>query len=248
MPGRSTIAATSCAVWFASEGRARCCPRSSGSWRCPRDPSGSVRPGRCDAGVRPGEPDVGPAHGGHPDEVEGPAPERPVGRGERDPAPDLEADRGGGHLLLGDVHLEVALGEGFLEQLRVGRVVDVAVEGDDLAAGATEGHERLGICPPRRLHRAPLVSRQFEVVHRKRCGRASACGLWTATVSRAWVAAPSSASARSSCSASSAFPCIPFRSATPLTPLPLIVRATIAVGRPVTPTASPYAAAMASTS
>src|SRR6185503_3910925 len=74
----------------------------------------SIRPD-ADAGMRAGEPDVGPAHRGHPDEVEGPAPERAVRRGERDPAPNLEADRGRGHLLLGDVHLEVALGESLLE-------------------------------------------------------------------------------------------------------------------------------------
>ena len=50
------------------------------------------------------------AHGRHAREVVGTREERRERRGERPPADRLQPDRGGDHLLLGDVHLEVPLG------------------------------------------------------------------------------------------------------------------------------------------
>ena len=86
-----------------------------------------------DAGVRAGRaPWSRPADRRHADEVVGAGEEGGEGRGERLPAPDLQADGGGDHLLLGDEHLEEPVGVGRLEDLRVGRVGDLAVERDDV--------------------------------------------------------------------------------------------------------------------
>ena len=54
------------------------------------------------------------------------------------PAAPLHRHRGRDQLLLGDVHLEVAVGVGVAEELAVGRVGDLAVERDDVAADVAE--------------------------------------------------------------------------------------------------------------
>ena len=65
---------------------------------------------------------------GHADEVVGAGEERGEGGGERHVAADGEPAGRGHHLLLGDEHLEVALGAGLLELLGVGGVADLGVE------------------------------------------------------------------------------------------------------------------------
>ena len=87
-----------------------------------------------DAGVRAAEEDVRARDRRHADEVVGAREERRERRGERHPAAHLHADRGRDHLLLGDEHLEVAVGVRLAEELGVGRVRDLAVERDDVAA------------------------------------------------------------------------------------------------------------------
>src|SRR6202012_479742 len=68
------------------------------------------------------------------------------GRGERGPVtPHLEADRGGDHLLLGDVDLDEAVREGVLEVFRMGRVADLAVEGDDVVAPRAERRQGFAV-------------------------------------------------------------------------------------------------------
>ena len=74
--------------------------------------------------------------GRHPDEVVGAGEERGEGGGEGDVPADGHADGGRDELLLGDEHLEVALGVRLGELLGVGGVAHLPVEGDDVAAGA----------------------------------------------------------------------------------------------------------------
>ena len=59
-------------------------------------------------------------------------------------------DRRGDHLLLGDVHLEEPLRVCVAEDLGEGRVRDLAVEGDDVAALAAERRQRLAVGLARR--------------------------------------------------------------------------------------------------
>ena len=92
-----------------------------------------------DAGVRADQADVGLGDGRHADEVVGPGEERGEGGGERDVAAHAEADRGGDQLLLGDEHLEVALGAGLGELVGEGRVADLAVDGHHVGADAQRG-------------------------------------------------------------------------------------------------------------
>ena len=116
-----------------------------------------------DARVRAAELDVRAADRGHPDEVVGAREERGERRGERLPAAHLEPDRGGDHLLLGDVHLEVPLRMRLAEDLRVGRVRDLAVERDDVLARVAERLERVAVRLARRdLVAADLVARQLD--------------------------------------------------------------------------------------
>ena len=98
-----------------------------------------------DAGVRADQVDVRAADRGHADEVVGPREERGERRGERPEAADLEADRRGDQLLLGDEHLEVAVGMGLGEHLREGRVRHLAVERDDVGALGAERRQRLAV-------------------------------------------------------------------------------------------------------
>ena len=74
--------------------------------------------------------------GGHPDEVVGAGEERGEGRGERPVAAHAQPHRRGDQLLLGDEHLEVAVGMGLGEQVGEGGVAHLAVERDDVAAAA----------------------------------------------------------------------------------------------------------------
>ena len=74
----------------------------------------------------------------------------------------LEADRRGDHLLLGDVHLEVALGMRLREDLGERRVRHLAVDGDDIAPGGADGRQRVPVRLARRHLLAELVARQLE--------------------------------------------------------------------------------------
>jgi hypothetical protein len=112
--------------------------------------------------VRADEAEVGAADGGHANEVVGAGPERGEGGGERDPAACLHADRGGDHLLLGDVHLEVALGEGVAEDLGMGGVADLAVHRDDARLGGADGAQRLAVGASRGDHVAKRPGRQAD--------------------------------------------------------------------------------------
>ena len=82
--------------------------------------------------------------GSHPDEVIGAGEEGGERRGERAVAAHAESDRGRHQLLLGDVHLEVALGILLRELVGEGRVAHLAVHRDDIGAG-TERGQRLAV-------------------------------------------------------------------------------------------------------
>ena len=97
-----------------------------------------------DARVRADQADVGLRDGGHPDEVVGAGQESRERRGERPVAPYAEADGGCHQLLLGDVHLEVALGILVGELVSVGRVAHLAVHRHHIAAGA-KSSQRLAV-------------------------------------------------------------------------------------------------------
>ena len=102
------------------------------------------------AGVRAREADVRPRDRGHADEVVGPGEERRERRSERHEPHDLHADRGGDHLLLGDVHLEETVRGGLLEVFGVGGIGDLRVEHHDVAARRAERGERLAVRLARR--------------------------------------------------------------------------------------------------
>jgi len=89
--------------------------------------------------VRADQADAGPGDGRHPDEVIGPGQERGEGGRERPVAAGGDADRGRDQLLLGDEHLEVALGVGLGELVGEGRVADLAVHGDHVGTDAERG-------------------------------------------------------------------------------------------------------------
>ena len=135
MPSRSAIAATSFAVWFPSQGGARSSRGSraatamSSSAICD-GPSSPIETPACE----PAETERRARDGRHADEVVRARVERRERRGEGAPAARLQPDRGRRHLLLGDVHLEEAVGVRLLEDLGEGRVRDLAVDRDDVAA------------------------------------------------------------------------------------------------------------------
>ena len=131
-----------------------------------------------DAGVGAAEADVGAADRRHADEVVGPREERREGRGERGPvAPHLEADRRGDHLLLGDVDLDEAVGEGVLEVFGVGRVADLAVEGDDVVAPRAERRQRHAVGFAGRHFLAHLPGRHLAAGDREAVDLGVALGL-----------------------------------------------------------------------
>ena len=115
-----------------------------------------------DAGVRPADGDRGAADGGHADEVVGAREEGGEGGGERLPAAHLHPDRGGDELLLGDEHLEEALGVGGGEDVGMGRVRHLAVEGDDAAVRGADRRERVAVGLAGRHLLAQVVARQLE--------------------------------------------------------------------------------------
>ena len=144
----------------------------------------------------------------------------------------LEADSGRDQLLLGDVHLEVALGVRLREGLGERRVRDLAVEGDDVGPRRAERSERVAVRLPRRDLGAELVPGKLEL-RRRRSRRGLDSGF--ATSIRTSRSPPSSAIAASG--SSSGLPWKPFWFSTAATPFPFIVRATTTVGFPAVATA-----------
>src|SRR3954453_13893095 len=161
MPLRSAIASISFAVWLASDG----CSTTE-SWIARSDaksssaicdgPSSPIETPACEPDrrrvPRGGAPGWGarkaqarPGDRRHAHEVVRAAEERRERRRERHPVADLEPDRGGDHLLLGDVLLEVALRMRLAEHLRVRRVRDLAVERADVAAHGAERRDRVAV-------------------------------------------------------------------------------------------------------
>ncbi len=118
-------------------------------------------------------------------------------------------DGGGDQLLLGDVALEVAVGVFLGEELGAGGVADLAVQGDDVAAGGAERGERLRRrrrgWPPRRRSRSGAVPRGRPP---RRAASGAAGGSCTST--RSSRTPPSSAIASSA--SGSGLPCRPSRS------------------------------------
>ena len=112
--------------------------------------------------MRTGEAVVRSADRRHADEVVGAREKRREGGRKRPPAGDLNTDRGGDHLLLRDVHLEVPIGDGVAEDLGEGRVRDLAVEPDDVSARLPECRERFAVRLPRGHLGPDLVPREVE--------------------------------------------------------------------------------------
>ena len=115
-----------------------------------------------DAGVRAAERERRAADRRHAHEVVRAREEGGERRRERSPAHGLEADRCGDQLLLGDVHLEVALGVRLREGLGERGVRDLAVEGDDVGSSGAERRERVAVRLPRGDLGAELVARELE--------------------------------------------------------------------------------------
>ena len=112
--------------------------------------------------VRARQPQIDATDRGHADEVVRAREERGKGGGEGIPAARVQADCSGDELLLGDVHLEEAVGVRLLEDLGERRVADLAVERDHVSAGGPERGERLAVRLPRRHLLPELVARQLE--------------------------------------------------------------------------------------
>ena len=188
-----------------------------------------------DARVRAAERERRAADRRHAHEVVRAREERRERRRERPPADGLEPDRGGDHLLLGDVHLEVPLGVRLREDLGERRVRDLAVEGDDVGAGRAERGERVAVRLARRDLGADLVARKLE---RAAAGRARCGSRARASRPRSGGRARPPSSAIAASGSSSGLPWKPFLSSTAATPFPLTVRATTTVGFPVVAIAS----------
>ena len=162
MPSRSASAATSFAVWLASDGCSTVEPwiarkaAMSSSAICDGPSSPIETPA-----WEPDSADARPRDRRHADEVVGAREEGRERRGVRHPAAHLQADGGGDHLLLGDEHLEVAVRVRLAEQLGVRRVGDLAVERDDVAAHRAERGQRLAVGLARRLLLAELPGGQL---------------------------------------------------------------------------------------
>ena len=107
--------------------------------------------------------EAGAAHGRHADEVVRAAREGRERRGERAPADRLQPDRGRDHLLLGDVHLEEAVGVRLREGVRERRVRDLPVEDDDVPSGRAQRGQRVAVCLPGRDLAPDLVARELEL-------------------------------------------------------------------------------------
>ena len=111
------------------------------------------------AGVRAAQPEVGLRDGRHADEVVGAAEERGEGRGEGLVAPHAHPHRGRDQLLLRDPHLEEPVGVRLGELVRVRRVGDLAVHGDDLR-DRRQSDQRVAVCLAGRDLVLCLVGRQ----------------------------------------------------------------------------------------
>ena len=180
------------------------------------------------AGVRAAERERRAADRRHADEVVGAREEGGERRGERPPADGLEPDRGRDHLLLGDVHLEVAIRVRLREDLRVRRVRDLAVERRRRPGARSRA--------PRARRRRPCASRP------PRRARSAGARAVAAAGARGAVAvglrdldrgrrARRRARRSPPSGSSSGLPWKPFSFSTAVTPLPFIVRATMTVGR-----------------
>src|SRR5688572_12779804 len=112
--------------------------------------------------MRAGETDVGAGDCGHPDKVVGAREESGEAGGERDPVAYAHPHSRRDHLLLGDEHLEVASGKLLGELLGLGRVTDLAVEGDYVLPGATQRLEGSAVGPAGRLFVPDIPGRQFQ--------------------------------------------------------------------------------------
>ena len=111
------------------------------------------------------------AHRRHAHEVVRTRQECGEGRGERPPADRLQAHGGRDHLLLRDVHLEVAVGERLRELVRERRVRHLAVESDDVRPRRAECCKRVAVRLPRRDLLPDLVARKLEVGALRPVGR-----------------------------------------------------------------------------
>ena len=154
-------------------------------------PSGADR----DADVGAAELQVGVGDRRHADEVVGAAEEGAEGGGEGLPAPRLQADGGGDHLLLGDVHLEEAVRVLGGEALGVGRVADLAVERDDLLVDRAEPGQGVAVGAAGRDLLAELVGRALD--RRRGRSRRTAPRGGFATSTRSERTPPSSSTAAS---------------------------------------------------
>ena len=80
-------------------------------------------------------------------------------RGERLLAQDAEADGRAEELLLGDEHLEEAVGMGLLEFVGVGRVGHLGVQRDDVRPAGAQRRQGVAVGLARRLLAADRVGR-----------------------------------------------------------------------------------------
>ena len=180
-----------------------------------------------DADVGAAELQVGVGDRRHADEVIGAAEEGAEGGGEGLPAAGLHADRGGDHLLLGDVHLEEAVRVLGGEALGVGRVADLAVERDDLLVDRADPGEGVAVGAAGRDLLAELVGWAARPLPRAISNGFGAGGDCTVTLSER--IPPSSSTAASG--SASGLPCWFSLSSTAATPEPFFVRAKITAGR-----------------
>ena len=191
--------------------------------------------------VRARQPQVDAGDRAHPDEVVGAGEEG--GEGGRERAVPAHGQPGGrGHqLLLGDEHLEVAVGEDVRELVGEGRVADLAVQRDHLRVPGAEGDQRVAVGLPGGDRRADLVHRRRSARPGRRAGGCAtvvglsgtgpgSAGSGFGPRSTRLRTPPSSAIARSAMSGGNGLPCQPFLFSTSEKPLPLIVLARITVG------------------
>ena len=103
-----------------------------------------------------------------------------------------QADRGAEQLLLGNEHLEEALGMGLLELVGMGRVGHLGIEGDDVRSAAAQRRQGVAVGLARRLLAADRVRGQ------RRRSAVRAVGSWFsgfAVGTVRWRSPPSSAMA-----------------------------------------------------
>ena len=113
----------------------------------------------------------------HTDLVEGAAEERGEGRGKGAFAACGQADRRRDKLLLGDIHLEEAVREGFVELIGVSRVGNLAVQSHDIVAERAQGRDGIAIRFARGLFGPEFVHRQLQRLRRGTGGGGQVFGL-----------------------------------------------------------------------